>query len=365
MAITSVSLKKVKARERAPRQTSLLPKVSNLCDKIYFATSRQQHPTTRQKKAIFTMDPAYAFDKPGVISLSKPAMFLTSNAFNIPDGPEGRLCGNDSRCSNPGKSRCLRCKVDRYCSRDCQKAAWSSHKDHCAPFSAEPTNTIIDPLQVEEKDREAFMIENLEAMSRPNVLVLQKNSDSPASIVLHVLQQMFAEHHFRVGYYGLSRYSKAVILLDSQADCEALLQILRTSLGKMWGEDVAGPLLAALHDGMSPVDKQTLKDGWMHPKSTTRILLIASKDHLNYVAPDTEVCVVLMPSTNLDVIPRWQRMARMAGQKGRHVSVKPWKTAENLKWKTEEVEFAKKNGDDVIKWQPQYWATYNFEGKES
>jgi hypothetical protein len=311
------------------------------------------------------MDPAYAFDKPGVISLSKPAMFLTSNAFNVPDGPEGRLCGNDSRCSNPGKSRCVRCKVDRYCSRDCQKAAWPSHKENCTPFSTEPTNTIVDPLQVAEKEREAFMIENLEAMSRPNVLVLEKHSDSPASIVLHVLQQMFAEYHFRVGYYGLSLYSKAAILLNSQADCEALLQILRTTLSKMWGEEVAGPMLAALHDGMSPVDKQTLKDGWMHLQSTTRVLLIASKDHLDYIAPDTEVCVVLMPSTNLDVIPRWQRMARMAGQKGRHVSVKPWKTAEDLKWKADEVEFAKKSGDDVVKWQPQYWATYNFEGKES
>jgi hypothetical protein len=57
------------------------------------------------------MDPAYAFEKPGNIALSKPAMFETSNAFNIPDGPEGRLCGNDSRCSQPGKSRCVRCKV--------------------------------------------------------------------------------------------------------------------------------------------------------------------------------------------------------------------------------------------------------------
>jgi len=311
------------------------------------------------------MDPAYAFEKPGNISLSKPGMFETSNAFNIPDGPEGRLCGNDSRCSQPGKSRCVRCKVDRYCSRECQKAAWPSHKGHCAPFSAEPTNTIVDPQQVDEKDREAFMMENLEAMSRPNVLILQKNSDSPASIILHILQQMFAEHHFRVGYYGLSRFSKVVILLNSQADCESLLRILRASLNKMWGEDVAGPMLAALHDGMSPVDKQTLKDSWMHPEATARVLLLASKDHLDFIAPDTEVCVVLMPSTNLDVIPRWQRMARMAGQKGRHVSIKPWKTAESLKWKEEEVAFAKKNGDDVINWQPQYWATYNFEGKES
>lgn len=311
------------------------------------------------------MDPAYAFEKPGAISLSKPAMFLTSNAFNIPDGPEGRLCGNDTVCSNPGKSRCIKCKVDRYCSRECQKAAWPTHKENCAAFSAEPTNTIIDPQEADENDRENFMLRNLEAMSRPNILMLQKYSDSPASIVLHILQQMFAEHHFRVGYYGLSRFSKMTILLDSQADCEALLKILRTSLLKMWGEQETKQMIAALHDGISPVDKQTLMDDWMRPEASTRILLIASKEHLNYIAPDTEVCIVLMPSSSLDVIPRWQRMARMAGQKGRHVSVKPWKTAEDTKWKNEEMEVARKNGDDVLNWQPQYWATYDFEGKES
>ncbi|KAM0718558.1 hypothetical protein Q7P37_005628 [Cladosporium fusiforme] len=311
------------------------------------------------------MDPAYAFEKPGAISLSKPAMFLTANAFNIPDGPEGRLCGNDTVCSNPGKSRCIRCKVDRYCSRDCQKAAWSTHKENCEPFAAEPTNTIIDPQQVDESERESFMINNLEAMSRPNILMLQKFSDSPANIVLHVLQQMFAEHHFRVGYYGLSRFSKVVILLDSQTDCEALLQILRTSLLKMWGDEETKRMIAALHEGTSPVDRQTLLDDWMRPEATTRILLIASKDHLDYIASDTEVCIVLMPSTNLDVIPRWQRMARMAGQKGRHVSVKPWKTAEDTKWKKEETEVARKNGENVLNWQPQYWAKYDFEGKES
>lgn len=209
------------------------------------------------------------------------------------------------------------------------------------------------------------MINNLEAMSRPNVLVLQKNSDSPASIVLHILQQMFAEHHFRVGYYGMSRFSKAAILLNSQEDCEDLLRILRERLSSMGVDEEGGPKLAALYDGVSPVDKQTLKDGWMHPESSTRILLIASKDHLEYMAPDTEVCIVLMPSTNLDVIPRWQRMARMAGQKGRHVSIKPWHAAEDRKWQVEEMEVSKKAGGDVLAWQPRYWADYDFEGKES
>lgn len=310
------------------------------------------------------MDPAYAFEKPGAISLSKPAMFLTANAFNIPDGP-GRLCGNDTVCSNPGKSRCVKCKVDRYCSRDCQKAAWPTHKENCEAYSSEPTNTIIDPQEADENDREGFMLRNLEAMSRPNILMLQKHSDSPASIVLHILQQMFAEHHFRVGYYGLSRFSKVAILLNDQADCESFQQILHTNLLKMWGEEQTEQMLAALHEGTPAADKQTLMEDWMRPDAVTRIFLIAEKNHLDYIAPDTEVCIVLMPSSSLDVIPRWQRMARMAGQKGRHVSIKPWRAAEDKKWQAEEMEVARKNGEDVLNWQPQYWTGYDFEGKES
>lgn len=233
------------------------------------------------------------------------------------------------------------------------------------PFSAEPTNTIVDPQQVDEKDRESFMLENLEAMSRPNVLVLQKHSDSPASVVLHILQQMFAEHHFRVGYYGLSRFSKLVILLDSREDCEALTGVLRPNLSKMWGEGEGDSMLAILHEGTSPADKQALKDDWMRPDASTRILLVALPDHLDFIAPDTEVCIVLKPSTNLDVIPRWQRMARMAGQKGRHASIRPWRAADDLKWKAEEQEVARKAGTDVLAWQPAYWADYDFTDKEA
>mmetsp|Transcript_418 Transcript_418/g.705 ORF Transcript_418/g.705 Transcript_418/m.705 type:complete len:257 (-) Transcript_418:123-893(-) len=34
-------------------------------------------------------------------------------------------------CENDGKMRCGRCKVARYCSRDCQKIAWGGHKLVC------------------------------------------------------------------------------------------------------------------------------------------------------------------------------------------------------------------------------------------
>jgi hypothetical protein len=35
-------------------------------------------------------------------------------------------------CGAPSTLRCIRCKTARYCSKDCQKAAWKEHKKQCA-----------------------------------------------------------------------------------------------------------------------------------------------------------------------------------------------------------------------------------------
>jgi hypothetical protein len=59
---------------------------------------------------------------------------------------ENRQKFQSTRCSNPGcagpkqdegkkvKSRhCSRCRVVRYCSQECQRAAWKEHKLNCSP----------------------------------------------------------------------------------------------------------------------------------------------------------------------------------------------------------------------------------------
>ncbi|RDB18174.1 Ankyrin repeat domain-containing protein 63 [Hypsizygus marmoreus] len=53
----------------------------------------------------------------------------------------------DKRCDGRGKNdvalkNCGRCKVARYCSAECQRAAWVVHKKHCEPFSASSTITL-------------------------------------------------------------------------------------------------------------------------------------------------------------------------------------------------------------------------------
>lgn len=53
----------------------------------------------------------------------------------------------EKKCDNCGKDdlglkNCAKCRVARYCSVECQRAAWPIHKKTCQPFSASNTITI-------------------------------------------------------------------------------------------------------------------------------------------------------------------------------------------------------------------------------
>ena len=53
------------------------------------------------------------------------------------------LCGN---CGKSGELQCSRCKNVHYCSGDCQKAQWKTHKSSCVPFRKDGEWPALVPL---------------------------------------------------------------------------------------------------------------------------------------------------------------------------------------------------------------------------
>ncbi|GLI66499.1 hypothetical protein VaNZ11_010326 [Volvox africanus] len=49
-----------------------------------------------------------------------------------------------SICEKPAQFRCSRCKVERYCSRECQKDHWPHHKTRCAQLAAAAKSIPVD-----------------------------------------------------------------------------------------------------------------------------------------------------------------------------------------------------------------------------
>ncbi|KAK7001717.1 SET domain-containing protein [Favolaschia claudopus] len=76
-----------------------------------------------------------------------------------------QLCEN-SDCSNPGKSRCWRCKERYYCGTECQHADWSAHKDNC-----KPSNRLVAVVDIPGKGKGVIARERI---PRGTLLVAEK-----------------------------------------------------------------------------------------------------------------------------------------------------------------------------------------------
>ena len=47
-----------------------------------------------------------------------------------------RKVGKCAQCNRPGDQRCGKCKKVHYCSKECQKAHWATHKQTCTRVSS-------------------------------------------------------------------------------------------------------------------------------------------------------------------------------------------------------------------------------------
>lgn len=68
-----------------------------------------------------------------------------------------------------------------------------------------------------------------------------------------------------------------------------------------------------------------IMESWKGVDSETRLLTVSRKDALDWILPDVEFLVVVSREGPAEMGPRWQRMARMAGQKGTYLQIVPSK----------------------------------------
>ena len=67
-------------------------------------------------------------------------------AYNVSDPIMQYVCGNPA-CQKitPDARKCGGCRLESYCSAECQKAHWPVHKQKCLPLQDEPGNLKSDP----------------------------------------------------------------------------------------------------------------------------------------------------------------------------------------------------------------------------
>lgn len=70
------------------------------------------------------------------------------HAMELKESSNAVTCAK-SGCDKAGKSRCSRCKKVNYCSVDCQRNDWGSHKLYCQPTQDKPNNSKIDSAKIE------------------------------------------------------------------------------------------------------------------------------------------------------------------------------------------------------------------------
>ena len=62
------------------------------------------------------------------------------------------------RCSKPAETKCSRCKITYYCSRECQKGNWKQHKSYC---KAQICDKKRDEVSNEKVEGESLIIDEM------------------------------------------------------------------------------------------------------------------------------------------------------------------------------------------------------------
>lgn len=110
---------------------------------FYQNMARQEENLKKYDEHVFTLWFEFILEDNSRLHIFKSARkseatfrIVPKEMFEGEHDAEGKASGNHQLCWNcsevfQGTKRCARCKVAKYCSRECQKAHWSEHNKHC------------------------------------------------------------------------------------------------------------------------------------------------------------------------------------------------------------------------------------------
>ena len=276
--------------------------------------------------------------------LSKLEMLSKVTSSTLPKMDPNRLC-NHKKCEKLGTLFCSRCKLYKYCGRECQKADWTYHSKECKRLSG-PKDVVVDHAR-----RPTF--------NRPNIYLDLHTTKKPMSIVYNALRKILAYHNSRIGYFGASRIEKAIFFFENAEDCENFIQCVVKPCFEDFGATSRpeSESYCVYHDKLEEAERRRIREEYIKEESTIRILAVAPRTDIEIIAPDVDFMGLLVME---DLIPKemnqkWQKMARKEGMSGHLLMLAPaW-----LKEPTtaEEIEDKKPDATDeeVGEWRPKSW----------
>ncbi|KAH7364559.1 hypothetical protein BKA65DRAFT_491617, partial [Rhexocercosporidium sp. MPI-PUGE-AT-0058] len=244
--------------------------------------------------------------------------------WNVPTHGPGRYCSNALiECPNAATHLCSRCNFDKYCSRECQKQFWSRHKQGCISYPKEPVHEIVssDPTAPNYYKADAA---NPKSLDRPNIFIDIRNKDGDESLACldNRLQRQYVVYHIRCDFYGVARYPKTIIITDHENLATSLLDLIRDSTFTELAEwNNIKHWFRVVHEETPATERQALLEIWSRIDSDVRVLITSPLSELEFIVPDVENVIVFSTEGPRAMGPRWQRMARMAHQKGVYMQI--------------------------------------------
>ena len=279
------------------------------------------------------------------IKISKLQMLSAVTSSTLPKNDPNRLCNNE-KCENLGALFCSRCKLYKYCGRECQNADWIYHSKECKRLSG-ARDAVVDQDPPSK-------------FNRPNIFIDLQTTKKPMSLVYNAVLKLLMYHNFRIGYFGASRIEKAIFFLEDAEDCETFIDCLVIHCFKIMSGTPSHEResFRAYHDKLEEGERRRIREEYIKEESTIRILAVASRTDIEIIAPDVEFMGLLVQEDlhPKEMNPKWQKMARKVGMKGHLLELAPAWMKEPAT--AEEIEEDKKPGatdEEIGEWRPKSW----------